>query len=55
MKIPKVVVGCKDYSKKVNGAGIVFLKQNGVEVVENVLNEECQKCDFINSEKNRYY
>ena len=33
MKIPKVVVGCKDYSKKVNGAGIVFLKQNGVEVV----------------------
>lgn len=43
MKIPKVVVGCKDYSKKVNGAGIVFLKQNGVEVVENVLNEECQK------------
>ena len=25
MKIPKVVVGCKDHTKKVNGSGIAFL------------------------------
>lgn len=31
-KIPKVVVGCKDYSKKVNGKGITYLKQNNVKV-----------------------
>ena len=43
MKIPKVVIGCKDYSKKVNGTGIAFLKQNGVEVVENILEEKCKK------------
>ena len=38
-----MVVGCKDHTKKVNGSGIAFLKQNGVEVIENVLDEECQK------------
>ena len=56
MKIPKVVIGCKDYSKKVNGTGIAFLKQNGVEVVENILEEKCKKLNarFFNFHKRKF-
>lgn len=32
MKIPKVVIGSKDFSQKVNGKGIRFLKKNNVNV-----------------------
>ncbi len=39
--IKKVVVGCKDFSEKVNGSGIKYLQDNGVEVIENVLQKEC--------------
>lgn len=42
-KIKTVVIGCRDYSDKVNGKGIDILKQNGVEVRENVLEKECRK------------
>ncbi|MCL2167850.1 MAG: bifunctional diaminohydroxyphosphoribosylaminopyrimidine deaminase/5-amino-6-(5-phosphoribosylamino)uracil reductase RibD [Lentimicrobiaceae bacterium] len=39
--IPKVVVGMRDPNPKVNGRGIELLKNNGIEVVEDVLNAEC--------------
>jgi diaminohydroxyphosphoribosylaminopyrimidine deaminase / 5-amino-6-(5-phosphoribosylamino)uracil reductase len=41
--IKKVVVGCKDSFKLVNGSGIQFLRQHGVEVIENVLEQECKE------------
>lgn len=41
MKIPKVVIGCRDPFEKVAGKGIDHLKENGVEVVEGVLEKEC--------------
>jgi len=40
-KIPKVVVGMKDPNEKVNGKGIKMLRDAGVEVIENVLKDEC--------------
>ena len=40
-KIPKVVIGMKDPSEKVNGKGIKMLRDAGVEVIENVLQDEC--------------
>ncbi|MGC4038923.1 MAG: bifunctional diaminohydroxyphosphoribosylaminopyrimidine deaminase/5-amino-6-(5-phosphoribosylamino)uracil reductase RibD [Chitinophagaceae bacterium] len=40
-KIPKVVIGCRDPFKEVDGKGIEKLKQAGVEVVLNVLEKEC--------------
>ncbi|HMQ45879.1 MAG TPA: bifunctional diaminohydroxyphosphoribosylaminopyrimidine deaminase/5-amino-6-(5-phosphoribosylamino)uracil reductase RibD [Saprospiraceae bacterium] len=36
-RIPKVVVSCLDHTPGVNGQGIQRLRQNGVEVVEHVL------------------
>lgn len=39
--IPKVVVGCRDPFKEVNGKGIEKLQQAGVEVLTNVLQDEC--------------
>jgi diaminohydroxyphosphoribosylaminopyrimidine deaminase/5-amino-6-(5-phosphoribosylamino)uracil reductase len=41
-KIPKVVVGCRDISDKVNGKGIQKLREQGVEVVEGIVEQECQ-------------
>ncbi|MDD4395780.1 MAG: bifunctional diaminohydroxyphosphoribosylaminopyrimidine deaminase/5-amino-6-(5-phosphoribosylamino)uracil reductase RibD [Bacteroidales bacterium] len=38
---PKVVVGCSDPHDKVNGKGISKLQNAGIEVVTNVLHDEC--------------
>lgn len=40
-KIPKVVIGCRDPFKEVNGKGIEKLKAAGVEVIVDVLKDEC--------------
>jgi len=40
-QIPKVVVGMTDPNEKTNGKGIKMLRDAGIEVIENVLNEEC--------------
>lgn len=40
-KIPKVVIGCRDPFKEVNGRGIEKLKEAGIEVVTGVLEDEC--------------
>lgn len=39
--IPKVVIGCRDPFKEVDGKGIEKLKAAGVEVVVDVLKDEC--------------
>jgi diaminohydroxyphosphoribosylaminopyrimidine deaminase/5-amino-6-(5-phosphoribosylamino)uracil reductase len=41
-KIPKVVVGCSDPFKEVNGRGIEKLRRSGIEVTAGILEEECQ-------------
>ena len=40
-KIPKVVIGMRDPNEKVNGKGIIMLQEEGVEVIENVMLDEC--------------
>lgn len=40
-KIPKVVIGCSDSFKHVNGKGIELLQAAGVEVITDILKEEC--------------
>ncbi len=42
-KIPKVVIGCSDTFAQVNGKGIQQLKDNGVEVVYGILENECKE------------
>ncbi|MBK8145205.1 MAG: bifunctional diaminohydroxyphosphoribosylaminopyrimidine deaminase/5-amino-6-(5-phosphoribosylamino)uracil reductase RibD [Bacteroidetes bacterium] len=39
-QIPKVVIGCKDFSSKVNGMGIARLREDGVEVLKGILEKE---------------
>ena len=52
-KIPKVVVGCKDYSKKVNGKGITYLEKNNVKVIlHNSYNSKILNKRFFNFHKN---
>lgn len=41
--IPRVVLGMTDPNPKVAGKGIKRLRENGVEVVENVLNNACKR------------
>jgi len=41
-KIKKVVVGCRDPFKQVDGRGIEKLRNAGVEVITDVLNEQCK-------------
>lgn len=40
-KIKKVVIGCRDSFSLVNGAGVEYLKKYGVDVIENILQQEC--------------
>ena len=42
-KIPKVVIGCRDPFIEVNGKGIEKLTEAGIEVEQNVLEEECKE------------
>jgi diaminohydroxyphosphoribosylaminopyrimidine deaminase/5-amino-6-(5-phosphoribosylamino)uracil reductase len=41
MKIPKVVIGCRDPFEAVNGKGIEKLQKAGVEVITGVMEEAC--------------
>jgi diaminohydroxyphosphoribosylaminopyrimidine deaminase / 5-amino-6-(5-phosphoribosylamino)uracil reductase len=41
--IPKVVVGCRDPFEEVNGKGIEKLQRGGIEVVANLLVNECKE------------
>jgi len=41
-KIPKVIVGCRDPFKEVDGKGIEKLQAAGVEVITGVLEKECR-------------
>ncbi len=41
-EIKKVVIGCEDIHSKVSGRGISALRDAGIEVVENVLQEQCE-------------
>ena len=40
-KIKKVVIGALDPNIEVSGNGVDYLKENGVEVIQDVLNDEC--------------
>jgi len=42
-KIPKVMVGCRDPFKEVNGQGIEKLKKAGIEVEYGILENECKE------------
>ena len=42
-KIPKVVIGCKDVYKEVDGKGIKKLQEAGIEVIIGVLEKECRE------------
>lgn len=57
-KIPTVVVGCVDASKKVDGTGIQKLRDNGCEVIVGVLEAACIQSNirfFTYHEKKRPY
>ncbi len=58
MQIPKVVIGCRDSYKEVNGKGMDKLKAAGVEVVTGVLEKQAREINkrfFTFHEKNRPY
>ena len=54
--IKKAVIGCADNSSKVNGKGISMLKNNGVDVISNVLEEDCIKLhrNFLHFNKYKF-
>ncbi len=57
-QIPKVVVGCRDPFVQVDGKGIEKLKQAGIEVIQNVLEDECLELNkrfFTRIQKQRPY
>lgn len=57
-EIPRVVVGCGDPFSEVNGKGVQLLRNAGVEVITDVLHEECRiinKRFFTFHEKKRPY
>ncbi len=45
--IKKVVIGMRDPDKRVNGKGVEKLKNNGIEVVEGVLQEEAERLNEV--------
>jgi diaminohydroxyphosphoribosylaminopyrimidine deaminase/5-amino-6-(5-phosphoribosylamino)uracil reductase len=56
--IPRVVVGCRDPFSEVNGKGIELLRNAGVEVIVDVLLDECRNLNrrfFTFHEKKRPY
>jgi diaminohydroxyphosphoribosylaminopyrimidine deaminase/5-amino-6-(5-phosphoribosylamino)uracil reductase len=56
--IRKVVIGSSDTNAEVNGRGMRSLRKNGVEVIENVLVDECRELNkffFTYHEKKRPY
>lgn len=57
-KIPRVVIAVRDPNPKVSGKGIDMLKQNGIEVVEGILEEEAIEINrffFVNQLYSRPY
>ena len=57
-RIPKVVIGCKDVFKEVDGKGIKKLQDAGVEVLVSILEKECielNKRFFTFHQKKRSY
>src|SRR5258705_3287859 len=42
-KIPKVIIGCRDPFKEVNGKGIEKLRAAGIEVEVGILEKECKE------------
>ena len=57
-KIPKVIIGCRDPFKEVNGRGIEKLKAAGITVETGILEKECielNKKFFVFHEKKRPY
>ncbi len=42
-KIKKMVIGCKDPNPKMSGSSLQFLRERGVQIIENVLEKECLK------------
>jgi diaminohydroxyphosphoribosylaminopyrimidine deaminase / 5-amino-6-(5-phosphoribosylamino)uracil reductase len=57
-KIKTAVIGSRDSNPIVGGKGIEYLKRSGIEVIENVLEEECRKLNkrfFTFHEKRRPY
>lgn len=57
-KVKRVVVGIKDPNPKVAGRGIAKLEEAGIEVVHEVLRDECYKLNrpfFINQRRKRPY
>ena len=57
-KIPRVVIGCVDSFKEVNGSGIEKLRSNGVEVIVGVLEKESRALNkrfFTFHQKKRPY
>ncbi len=58
MKIPRVVLAVRDTNPKVSGKGVEMLKNNGVEVIEGVLEDEARELNrsfFINQLYSRPY
>jgi diaminohydroxyphosphoribosylaminopyrimidine deaminase/5-amino-6-(5-phosphoribosylamino)uracil reductase len=56
--IPRVVIGCRDPFLEVNGKGMDLLRNAGIEVISDVLHEECRDLNrrfFTLHEKKRPY
>lgn len=57
-EIPRVIVGCRDPFDQINGKGIEKLKNAGIEVIEDILTDECLKLNkrfFTRIQKQRPY
>ena len=46
-KIAKVVIGSRDPNPQVSGKGTKFLREHGIEVIENFMREECDELNPI--------